>query len=85
MGVHSINTGKAVDSEHAKGLLESLLEEAKGGGIVAMAVSVVYLDGATEHGVSFDGNFNPDALIGCLERAKIAIATILPSDIGVAG
>lgn len=84
MAVISLRTGEAIDSKYAKQLVGDVSTEIEQGLVAAVVIAIVYRDGASDFSMSIDCDFNPDTLIGVLERAKADVIskTTIQEDIG---
>lgn len=68
--VVSLETGQKADSKYAEELILSAAKEVEAGTVAAMVIVTVFRDGDSSFGLSGDADFNPDTLLGALERAK---------------
>lgn len=73
MAVISLRTGEAISSKHSKQLMEEISADIEHGLVSAVVVVTVYRDGASDYGLSIDGDFNADTMIGAIERAKSSV------------
>lgn len=68
--VVSLETGQKASSKNAEQLILDAAREVEAGTVAGMVLITVFLDGDSTFRISGDADFNPDTLLGALERAK---------------
>ena len=71
--VVSLETGQKTSSKNAEQLILDAAKEVESGTVAGLVLITVFLDGDSTYRISGDADFNPDAMLGALERAKYSV------------